>query len=195
MKNVKLSLFLIAPFLFLFSCNNTEDKFSIYDPNESETKAYLDQYCVYETAVEECLLSQNLELSRKGPFETSFISSFDDIRPFVLVLSSIESSSQTEISDGKFGSEEYESDYRLCCYVYDDNEEKCSIKFRFALGCSEVKIAVINRVGSPFQPMYKRERRYTFDETSARMIIDAAEECFESFAQINTSNESEVESA
>ena len=195
MKNSKLALFLIAPFLFLFSCNNTEGKFSIYDPNESETKAYLDRYCVYETAVEECLTSRRLELDRPGELSTSFVADEELIIPFVTAIDSIVPIEETNIIDGQLGPESYDIDYHLRCYIHESDIQKARIEFRFAPGCRELKLSVHNYVDTPFQPMYKRERRYTFNEASARIIIDAAEECFESFAQINTSNESEVESA
>ena len=195
MKNVKLSLFLIAPFLLLLSCNNTEGKFSIYDPNESETKAYLDRYCVYETAVEECLISMRLELDRPGELSTSFVANEELIIPFVMAIDSIVPIEETNIVDGQLGPESYDIDYHLRCYIYESDIQKARIEFRSAPGCRELKLSVHSYVDTPFQPMYKRERRYTFDEASERIIIDAAEECFENFAQIDTSNESEAKSA
>ena len=97
--------------------------------------------------------------------------------------------------DGQLGPESYDIDYHLRCYIYESDIQKARIEFRFAPGCRELKLSVRNYVGTPFQPMYKRERRYTFDEASAGIIIEAAEECFESFAQIDTNNESEAKSA
>ena len=195
MKNINSLLFLATACLSFSSCNNTEGKFSIYDPNESETKAYLDRYCVYETAVEECLTSRRLELDRPGELSTSFVADEELIIPFVTAIDPIIPIEETNIVDGQLGPESYDIDYHLRCYIYESDIQKAQIEFRFAPGCRELKLSVHNYVDTPFQPMYKRERRYTFDETSARIIIDAAEECFESFAQINTSNESEVESA